>query len=52
LVDLDFLVDEGTIDPEDRDLLWYANSAEGAWRGILRWYEMKGEPLLKRAAVP
>jgi uncharacterized protein (TIGR00730 family) len=52
LVDLDFLVDEGTIDPEDRELLWYANSAEGAWKGILHWYEMKGEPLLKRAAVP
>jgi predicted Rossmann-fold nucleotide-binding protein len=45
--DGDFLVDEGVIDPEDRDLLWYANSAEEAWDSILRWYEMKGEPLLK-----
>jgi uncharacterized protein (TIGR00730 family) len=49
-VDLDFLVDEGTIDPEDRELPWFANSAEEAWHMILRWYEMKGEPLLKRPA--
>lgn len=46
--DADFLVDEGVIDPEDLDLFLYANSAEEAWQGILRWYEMKGEPLLRR----
>jgi uncharacterized protein (TIGR00730 family) len=46
--DANFLVDEGVIDPEDRELMWYANSAEDAWESILRWYEMKGEPLLKR----
>jgi uncharacterized protein (TIGR00730 family) len=44
--DADFLVDEGVIDPEDRELFWYANSAEDAWQGILRWYEMKGDPLM------
>jgi hypothetical protein len=27
-VDLDFLVDEGVIDPEDRDLFWFAETAE------------------------
>jgi len=48
--DVDFLVDEGVIDPEDRELLWYANSAEEAWQSILRWYEMKGDPLLKTGA--
>jgi uncharacterized protein (TIGR00730 family) len=42
----DFLVDEGTIDPEDRDLFWYAETAEQVWRDIIRWYELKGEPLL------
>jgi uncharacterized protein (TIGR00730 family) len=42
----DFLVDEGTIDPEDRDLFWYAETAEQIWRDILKWYELKGEPLL------
>ena len=44
--DPDFLVDEGVIDPEDRDLFWFAESAEEAWQGILRWYETAGRPLL------
>ena len=45
-VDIDFLVDEGTIDPEDRELFWYAETAEEIWEGILEWYEAAGEPLL------
>jgi uncharacterized protein (TIGR00730 family) len=45
-LDVEFLVDEGVIDPEDRDLLWYAESAEEIWSGILRWYEAFGEPLV------
>ncbi|WP_076861373.1 LOG family protein [Bradyrhizobium mercantei] len=44
--DPDFLVEEGVIDPEDRDLFWFAESAEEAWLGILRWYEAAGRPLL------
>ena len=44
--DRDFLVAEGTIDPEDGELFWYAESADGIWQDILRWYELKGEPLL------
>ncbi len=44
-IDLDFLVDEGTIDPEDRELFWFAETAREIWDGILRWYEMAGEPL-------
>jgi uncharacterized protein (TIGR00730 family) len=44
--DPDFLVDEGVIEPEDRELFWFAESAEDIWRDILRWYELKGEPLL------
>jgi len=46
LFDPDFLMAEGTIDPEDRDLFWYAETAEEIWRDILLWYELKGEPLL------
>jgi uncharacterized protein (TIGR00730 family) len=46
----DFLVEEGTIAPEDRDLFWYAETAEQIWRDILTWYEMKGEPLLPPGA--
>jgi len=44
--DPEFLVDEGVIDPEDRDLFWFAESAEEAWRDILSWYEASGRPLL------
>ncbi|HLZ01090.1 MAG TPA: LOG family protein [Bradyrhizobium sp.] len=44
--DPDFLVDEGVIDPEDRDLFWFAESAEDAWQDILDWYEAVGRPLL------
>lgn len=44
-VDLDFLVEEGVIDTEDRELFWFAESAESIWDGLLRWYEKSGEPL-------
>jgi uncharacterized protein (TIGR00730 family) len=44
--DADFLMAQGTIEPEDRDLFWYAETAEDIWRDILLWYELKGEPLL------
>lgn len=44
--DPDFLVAEGMIDPEDRELFWYAETAEAISRDTLIWYEMKGEPLL------
>lgn len=44
--DPDFLVEEGTIDPEDRDLFWFADSAEEIWRGIVDWYDAAGRPLL------
>jgi len=42
---VDFLVDEGVIDPEDRELFWYAETAQEIWDGILRWYEESGETL-------
>jgi len=42
---VDFLVDEGVIDPEDRELFWYAETAQEIWDGILRWYAVSGEPL-------
>jgi uncharacterized protein (TIGR00730 family) len=44
--DADFLVSQGTIEPEDRDLFWHAETAADIWRDILLWYELKGEPLL------
>ncbi|HET8996364.1 MAG TPA: LOG family protein [Acetobacteraceae bacterium] len=42
----DFLVNEGVIDPEDRELFWYAETAEQIWDDILLWYEAAGRPLL------
>jgi len=44
--DVDFLVDEGVIDEEDRDLFWYSETAEEIWEGILAWHEANGTPLL------
>jgi uncharacterized protein (TIGR00730 family) len=44
-VDLEFLVTEGVIDAEDRELFWFAESAQEIWDGILHWYRMAGEPL-------
>ena len=46
--DVDFMVDEGTVDPEDRDLFWFAESAQDAWQGILDWHEASGQPLRGR----
>ena len=44
--DADFLVAEGMIDAEDRELFWFAETAEDIWNDILRWYEAAGRPLL------
>jgi len=46
--DVDFLVEEGVVDAEDRELFWYAETAQEIWDGILHWYEMSGSPLLRR----
>lgn len=45
--DVDFLVGEGTIDVEDRELFWFAETAEEIWQGILRWHQANGTPLLE-----
>jgi predicted Rossmann-fold nucleotide-binding protein len=45
-VDFDFLVDEGAIEREDRELFWFAESADEIWRSILAWHEQRGSPLL------
>lgn len=43
--DPEFLVEEGVIDPEDRDLFWFSETAEDIWRDILYWHEASGRPL-------
>ncbi len=45
-VNVDFLVAEGVIDLEDRDLFWYAETAEDIWHGIQHWHRVSGKPLL------
>mgnify|MGYP003571186422 CR=1 FL=1 len=44
-IDFDFLVEEGVIDPEDRELFWIAETAEEIWDGIREWHRAAGEPL-------
>ena len=43
VVNFDYLVDEGVIDPEDRELFWYAETAEEVWAGIQKWEREKEE---------
>jgi predicted Rossmann-fold nucleotide-binding protein len=45
--DVDFLVDEGVIDEEDRELFWFAESAQEIWDGILKWHKINGTELLR-----
>ncbi len=44
-INVDFLVDEGVIDAEDRDLFWYAETAAEVWQGIQHWHQAGGRPL-------
>ena len=44
-VNMDFLTDQGVIDPEDRELFWFAETAQEIWDGILHWYDKSGTPL-------
>jgi uncharacterized protein (TIGR00730 family) len=45
--DADFLVDEGVIDQEDRDLFWFSDSAQATWDGICKWHRDAGASLLE-----
>jgi uncharacterized protein (TIGR00730 family) len=45
VIDFGFLADEGVIDPEDRDLFWFAETADEIWGSILDWYDACGAPL-------
>ena len=44
--DSDFLVEEGVIDIEDRELFWFAETADDIWEGLLCWYDRSGESLI------
>jgi uncharacterized protein (TIGR00730 family) len=51
-VDIDFLASEGVIDPQDRELFWYAETADEIWQSILAWNERQGTPLLVPGCGP
>ncbi|MDX2478673.1 MAG: TIGR00730 family Rossman fold protein [Gammaproteobacteria bacterium] len=44
--DVDFLVEEGVIAAEDRELFWYAETAEDILKGLQDWYKSIGETLI------
>ena len=43
--DPDFLVSEGVVDPEDRDLFWYAETADEIWEQICHWHRSADDTL-------
>jgi hypothetical protein len=45
--DVDFLVDEGVIGPQDRDIFRYAETAPDIWEEIRRWGERKADLLFE-----
>ncbi len=49
LIDFDFLVAEGMIDPEDQELFWFAETASEIWAGINEWYACQGKSLQDEA---
>ncbi|HEY1364228.1 MAG TPA: TIGR00730 family Rossman fold protein [Xanthobacteraceae bacterium] len=44
-IDMDFLVEEGVIAPEDIELFSFAENAREIWDGILAWHAARGQPL-------
>jgi hypothetical protein len=52
VIDVDYLVDEGVIAAEDRELFWYAETAQDVWQSILAWNERNGTPLLTPGCGP
>ncbi|MEN8204545.1 MAG: TIGR00730 family Rossman fold protein [Pseudomonadota bacterium] len=46
VIDFDFLLDEGVVYDEDREIFWFAENAQEAWQGILDWYAQCDEPLI------
>jgi hypothetical protein len=47
IINFDLLVEEGTIDPEDRELFEFAETAEEAWKAIVKWHKKSGSSLIE-----
>ncbi len=50
VIDFAFLEEQGAIESEDREIFWYAETAQQAWQGILDWYVRSGSPLFVEEA--
>jgi uncharacterized protein (TIGR00730 family) len=48
LIDFDFLVEEGSIAPEEAEIFHYADNAAEAWKYILNWYQRYNTPLIAK----
>ena len=44
-INFEYLIDEGVITQHDRNLFWYAETAQQIWDSILHWHEANGTPL-------
>jgi hypothetical protein len=47
VLDIDYLLEVGSIDAEDLELFWYAETAADAWEGVLAWHRDNGSPLFE-----
>ncbi len=45
LLNIEFLIEEGMISPEDLNIFKVVNSAHEAWDYIINWHKEKGKPL-------
>jgi len=52
VIDFDFLVDQGTIDPKDIELFVYADRAEDAWKYIKYFYEAHDPNHVEKRVIP
>jgi uncharacterized protein (TIGR00730 family) len=48
--DSDYLLEVGSIDAEDVELFWYAETAADAWTGIRQWHRINGTKLFEEGA--
>jgi hypothetical protein len=46
--DSDYLLEVGSIDAEDIELFWFAETAAEAWKGIRRWHRVNGSGLFEQ----
>ncbi len=44
-IDFDFLLEQGVIDPKDREIFVFADTAAEAWARILAWYAQHGRSI-------